>query len=326
MRSFLFNSKVLIIAVVLFAVCGLSCKQKPSGQAETSIPQPAQPKIEAETKTEDIATTEPETSTNLTELTAPEEPVNPIAVTVNGVDITEAEVQKIVKPQLEKMAQQNKQVPPAFAQVFEKQIKQQILDKMIVIQLLDEKVKETNIVITDEEVTTQIQQIASAQRPPLSLEKLQSIVESQGIAFDDWKIELRKQLGKQKLFKSQFPESINITEEDAKKHYDENPTQFEVKEQVRASHILINPKELPAGPDPNQQKAIAKAKAEDLLKQIKEGADFAALAKANSHCTSAAQGGDLGFFGKGKMVPPFDKAAFEMETGKISDLVENKFG
>ena len=144
MRSFFFNSKVLIIAVVLFAVCGLSCKQKPSGQAETSIPQPAQPKIEAETKTEAIATTEPETSTNLTELTAPEEPVNPIAVTVNGIDITEVEVQKIVKPQLEKMAQQNKQLPPAFAQAFEKQIKQQIIDKMIVIQLLDEKVKESN--------------------------------------------------------------------------------------------------------------------------------------------------------------------------------------
>ena len=324
MRSFFSNSKVLIIVVVLFAVCGLSCKQKPSGQAETSIPQPAQPKIEAETKTEAIATTEPETSTNLTELTAPEEPVNPIAVTVNGVDITEVEVQKIVKPQLEKMAQQNKQLPPAFAQAFEKQIKQQIIDKMIVIQLLDEKVKESNIVIADEEVTTQIQQIASAQRPPLSLDELKKIVESQGFAFDDWKNEIRKQLGQQKLFKSQFPESINITEEDAKKHYDENPTQFETKEQVRASHILITPKADAA--DPNQEKARAKAKAEDLLKQIKEGADFATLAKDNSDCPSAAKGGDLDFFGKGQMVPPFDKAAFAMETGKISELVETRFG
>jgi len=324
MRSFFFNSKVLIIVVVLFAVCGLSCKQKSSGQAETNIPQPAQPKIEAETKTEAIAPTEPEATTNLTELTAPEEPTNPIAVTVNGVNITEVEVQKIVKPQLEKMTQQNKQLPPAFAQAFEKQIKQQILDKMIVIQLLDEKVKESNIVITDEEVNTQIQQIASAQKAPLSLEKLQSIVESQGFAFDDWKNELRKQLGQQKLFKTQFPESVNITEEDAKKHYDENPTQFETKEQVRASHILITPKADAA--DPNQEKARAKAKAEDLLKQIKEGADFAALAKDNSDCPSAAKGGDLSFFGRGQMVPPFDKVAFAMETGKISDLVETRFG
>jgi len=324
MRSFFSNSKVLIIVVVLFAVCGLSCKQKPSGQAETSIPQPAQPKIEAETKTEALVKTEPETSTNLIELTAPEEPANPIAVTVNGVDITEVEVQKIVKPQLAKMAQQNKQLPPAFAQAFEKKMRRDILDKMIVIQLLDEKVKESNIVITDEEVTTQIQQIASVQKPPLSLEELKNIVASQGFAFDDWKNEIRKQLGQQKLFKSQFPESINITEEDAKKHYDENPTQFETKEQVRASHILITPKADAA--DPNQEKARAKAKAEDLLKQIKEGADFVALAKDNSDCPSAAKGGDLDFFGKGQMVPPFDKAAFAMETGKISELVETRFG
>jgi peptidyl-prolyl cis-trans isomerase C len=327
MRSFFFNSKVLIIVVLLFAVCGLSCKQKSSGQAETNIPQPAQPKIEAETTTEAITTTEPETSTNLTELTAPEEPVNPVAVTVNGVDITEAQVEKIVQPQLAKMAQQNKQLPPAFAQAFEKQIRQQILDKMIVIELLDEKVKQSNIVITDEEVNNQIQQIASAQNPPLSLEKLQSIVESQGFAFDDWKNELRKQLGQQKLFQAQFPESVNITEEDAKKHYDENPAQFVTKEQVRASHILITPKKEQGSTEATpEEKAKAKAKAEDLLKQIKEGADFAELAKANSDCPSAAQGGDLNFFGKGQMVPPFETAAFALETGKVSDLVETRFG
>jgi peptidyl-prolyl cis-trans isomerase C len=324
MRSFFFNSKVLIILVVFLAVCGFSCKQKSSGKAETNIPQPAQPKIEAETKTEAVAKTEPETSTNLIELTAPEEPADSVAVTVNGVDITEAEVQTIVKPQLARMAQQNKQLPPAFAQAFEKQIKQQILDKMITMQLLDEKVKESKIVIADEEVTKQIEEIASAQRPPLSIEELKNIVESQGYVFDDWKNEIRKQLGQQKLFKSQFPDSINITEEDAKKHYDENPTQFETKEQVRASHILITPKADAA--DPNEEKAKAKAKAEDLLKQIKEGADFAELAKANSDCPSAAQGGDLNFFDKGKMVPPFEKAAFALETGKVSDLVETRFG
>ena len=106
MRSFFSNSKALIFVVVFFAVCGLSCKQKPSEQADTNTPQPAQTKIEA--KIETVAKIEPETATNLIELTAPKKPDNSVAVTVNGVDITEAEVQKIVKPQLEKMAQQNK--------------------------------------------------------------------------------------------------------------------------------------------------------------------------------------------------------------------------
>ena len=324
MRSFFSNSKVLIIVVVLFAVCGLSCKQKSSGQADTNIPQPAQTKTEAEAVA--VAKTEPQTITNLTELTAPEEPADSVAVTVNGFDITEAEVQKIVQPQLARMAQQNKQLPPAFAQAFEKQIKQQTLDKMIVMRLLEEKVKESNIVIPEEEVINQIKQLLASQGPPMSLEEFKKTRAESGQSFEEIKKQVEQGMAYQKIVDAQSAGKVNITEEDAKKHYDENPTQFETKEQVRASHILIKPKTDEAGADPNQAKATAKAKAEGLLKQIKEGADFAALAKANSHCTSAAQGGDLNFFGKGKMVPPFDKAAFAMETGKISDLVETSFG
>jgi peptidyl-prolyl cis-trans isomerase C len=94
---------------------------------------------------------------------------------------------------------------------------------------------------------------------------------------------------------------------------------------VRASHILITPKPEP-GADPNKAKADAKKTAEDLLKQIKGGADFADLAKKNSSCPSAAKGGDLDWFGKGRMVPEFDKAAFAMKVGEVSDIVETQFG
>ncbi len=328
MRSFFFNSKVLIIVVMALAVCSLSCKQKQSEQADTNIPQPAQTKIEAGTKTEAeaVAKTEPETTTNLSELTAPEEPIDSVAVTVNGVDITEAEVQRIIQPQLARMAQQNKQLPPNFAQAFEKQIRQQILEQLIVRQLLEEKVKETNIVITEEEVLNQIRQLLATQGSPMSLEEFKKTTAESGRSFDEIKQQVEKGMAYQRIVDAQWAGKINITEEEAKKYYDENPTQFDVKEQVRASHILIKPKTDEAGADPNQEKAKAKAKAEDLLKQIKEGADFAALAKANSDCPSAAKGGDLNFFSKGDMVPPFEEAAFAMEIGKVSDIVETRFG
>jgi len=326
MRSFFSNSKALIIVVMLFAVCGLSCKQKSSGQAETNIPQPAQPKIEAETKTEALAKTEPETSTNLIELTAPEEPADSIAVTVNGVDITEAEVQKIVKPQLARMAQQNQKLP-RLKETLEKQFRQQILNQIIVRQLLEEKAKEANIVISEEDVINQIKQLLSTQRSPMSLEDFKKTTAESGRSFDEIKQQVEKGMVYQKIVDAQSAGKVNITEEEAKKFFDENPTQFETKEQVRASHILITPKKDEGSTEPTpEEKAKAKAKAEDLLKQIKEGADFAALAKANSDCPSAAQGGDLNFFSRGQMVPPFDKAAFAMETGKISDLVETRFG
>jgi parvulin-like peptidyl-prolyl isomerase len=78
--------------------------------------------------------------------------------------------------------------------------------------------------------------------------------------------------------------------------------------------------------DPNEAKAKAKAKAKDLLQQIKDGADFTELAKAHSDCLSASKGGDLGFFPRGESTPQFEKVAFELEIGQISDIVETEYG
>ncbi|MHC4684543.1 MAG: peptidylprolyl isomerase, partial [Planctomycetota bacterium] len=299
MKPYLFCLRVLACLAIFFAAFSLSCRPKTPAESE----EPSPDRIEAET---DVSLVEPNTTDETT--------ADSVAVTVNGIDITESEVEELIKPQLDRMAKQSSNQTPAFVEQFKKMLKQQALEVMITGRLLDEEVKEANIVVTEEEVIGQIGKIASAQRPPLSLEDFKKKLEEYG-SFDRVKQEVRKGLGYQKFMETQWVGKIDVTEEEAKKNYDENPKQFEMPEQVRASHILITPDTVDPNTDPNQAKAGAKAKIQDLLKQVKEGADFAEVAKANSACPSAAQGGDLNFFPRGRMAAPFEEAAFELETG-----------
>lgn len=112
---------------------------------------------------------------------------------------------------------------------------------------------------------------------------------------------------------------VVVTDADVQRQYNETIQQFTTPEQVRASHILLKTE--------GKDDAAVKARAEEVLKQAKGGADFAALAKQFSEDDSNAQnGGDLDFFGRGRMVPEFDAAAFAMEVGQISELVKTQFG
>ena len=113
------------------------------------------------------------------------------------------------------------------------------------------------------------------------------------------------------------------TDAEVQSYYNQHLAQFQVKEQVKVQHILIA---VPPGSDAKAD-AAAKAKAEDLLKQIKSGGNFADLASKNSDDPgSKTQGGELGWLDRGKTVPEFDKAAFSLAPGQTSDLIKTQFG
>ncbi len=117
---------------------------------------------------------------------------------------------------------------------------------------------------------------------------------------------------------------LSVAEDELRKYYAENASRYTAKEERRARHILVKV-EADAAADVKQK---AKAKAEALLAEARKSpAGFAELAKKNSDDTgSAANGGDLEFFGRGAMVKAFDDAAFAMKPGEISNLVETEFG
>jgi peptidyl-prolyl cis-trans isomerase D len=112
---------------------------------------------------------------------------------------------------------------------------------------------------------------------------------------------------------------VAVPAADVERAYNSGIEQYTTPEQVRASHILFK--------TDGKDDAAVKAKAEDVLKQAKAGADFAELAKKYSEDESSAKnGGDLDYFSKGRMVPEFDEVAFTLQPGQISDLVKTQFG
>ena len=113
---------------------------------------------------------------------------------------------------------------------------------------------------------------------------------------------------------------MEISEEELRRYYEENPEEFTREAQVRARHILLR-----TGGERTQEQAVAEI--EELRRRIEGGEDFAAVAEeASEDPGSAAQGGDLGFFGRGRMVPEFEEAAFGAETGELVGPVTSPFG
>ncbi len=122
--------------------------------------------------------------------------------------------------------------------------------------------------------------------------------------------------------------ATTVTDQDLQTYYDQHREEYRVPEQVKVSHILIKTP-LPAPGAKEDEKAIADArtKAEGVLKELKAGGDFAKLAeKYSDDPGSAKSGGDLGWIGRGRTVPEFEKAAFSLGKGQTSDLVKSSYG
>lgn len=122
--------------------------------------------------------------------------------------------------------------------------------------------------------------------------------------------DLRKRLVVEAYLKKKVETESNVSDEDLKKFYEQNKDKFKTGEQIKASHILVKTEQ----------------EAKSILGQIKAGGNFEELAKKNSVDSSAAKGGDLGWFGKGSMVPVFEKAALALKEGQVSDVVKSDFG
>lgn len=122
--------------------------------------------------------------------------------------------------------------------------------------------------------------------------------------------DLKKRLIVESFLKKKVEAEAKVSDEDLKKFYEQNKDKFKTGEQIKASHILVKTEE----------------EAKGILAKLKSGGNFEELARKNSADSSAAKGGDLGWFGKGSMVPVFENAALALKEGQISGIVKSDFG
>jgi peptidyl-prolyl cis-trans isomerase D len=131
------------------------------------------------------------------------------------------------------------------------------------------------------------------------------------------------QLSYLEISRDEIANTIPVEDQEIQKYYDDNLNQYTQPQRRRASHILFT---IPADADDTAKEKV-KAEAQSVLDKVKAGDDFAELAKQHSKDPgSASNGGDLGFFSKGEMVPAFEETAYALKEGEISELVETPFG
>ena len=182
--------------------------------------------------------------------------------------------------------------------------REKLLDMLIDEKLQLKRAADLGIVTTDDEVNKEIE---NARKYFDSEEKFNEFLKGQGIDLEYFKESVKKDLTINKLI-DKLTENIAVTDEELKDYYDTHQDEFT---SVKASHILLDTKE----------------EAEKMLARVKAGEDFAELAKQYSKDPSAKENsGDLDYFRHGDMVEPFEKAAFALKPGEISEIVQTDFG
>jgi peptidyl-prolyl cis-trans isomerase C len=195
-----------------------------------------------------------------------------------------------------------------------------MLDELVALHALSQESRARKFDVTDADVNTQM--AAIRQNFPTE-EAYQQGLLMRNLTVDHLRAQTRMSLLAQKLIEQEINSKVAVQDAEVDAFYKQNVDRFKEGESVHASHILIS---APENAD-QKTKDAARAKAAQILKDVKAGKDFATLAKAQSQDPgSAEKGGDLGFFPKGAMTPTFEKVAFQLKPGAVSDVVETPFG
>lgn len=199
-------------------------------------------------------------------------------------------------------------------------LREQILGSLINQELLYQEGKKEGLEPKDTELDAEIAKVKKGFQTP---EAFMQVLKMQGLTEEKFIFMVKRIMTMRKFIEVKIqPLAVPVTDKDIANYYEENKSKYVEPEQVHARHILVKL----ADNATEEQRTAGKDKIKTIFDKAKNGEDFAELAKANSDCPSAKQGGDLGFFTRGQMVKAFENAAFALQVGQISDIVETEFG
>jgi peptidyl-prolyl cis-trans isomerase SurA len=202
------------------------------------------------------------------------------------------------------------------------QIRQTALDRLIEKKLTEQKIKELNIRVTEEEIRQAIDDVRKQNNIPTQ-EALVAALAGQGLSFDLYRAQLREQIEKLKLVSMEVRAKVQVGEGEMLDYYKANLTRYTEEESFRARHIFFKIDEKMSSEDIKTLKSTAQL----VLAGAKAGKDFAKLAKKFSEDPAAQKdGGDMGSFKKGDMQPELEKTILSLKPGEISELVTTSMG
>ncbi|VAX17227.1 Foldase protein PrsA precursor [hydrothermal vent metagenome] len=195
----------------------------------------------------------------------------------------------------------------------------EVLQTMIDEKILANYAKEKEIIVKEKDIDKRVEQVKS--RNGFTDKVLAKMLEDDGMTLEQYRKRIRDQIMIQRVTNFDMP-PITISDEEVERYYRLNKDKFKSEVKVRASHLILLVTS-DSGPED-----VKKAEKEifRLYQEIKDGADFAEMAKMYSQDGAAKIGGDLGWFGKGSMLPEFERVAFGMKEGELSKPLRTKFG
>ncbi len=240
--------------------------------------------------------------------------IDGIAAVVNKSVVLRSEVEAV----LDQMMQAEPVPPGGDVPLARATRRAEILETLIAEKLLEDEVRKLRIDVTDAEVERVVK--GTMQEHGLDEAKLTLALQRQGLTLDEYKDGLKKQLTKMKIIQLKVKSRVQVTDQDVKSSYAQRKALDAGEFRVRARHILFL---VPQGESGRAQEQRAK----DALGRLQGGAAFAALAKELSEDPgSKERGGDLGEFGRGEMVPEFERAAYTAAPGTVVGPVRTAFG